>query len=100
MDNAQPEIPTVSSELRWRDVTLPDSVSEATLDAIIFSIVTSQWQKTAMVVGKAVTHCRDHGLPIGAEIIGARVRALAEAGRIEGTGDIRYWRHSEVRLNV
>ena len=25
-------------------------------------------------------------------------RALAEAGRIEGAGDLRMWRHSEVRL--
>ena len=37
-------------------------------------------------------------MPISAEIIGARIVALAEAGRIEGAGDLRMWRHSEVRL--
>jgi Protein of unknown function len=99
MDEIPPgEIPTVSSTLRWQDVTLPNSVSEANLDAIIFSILTQRLQKTAMVVGNAVTHCREHGLPIGAEMIGARVRALADAGGIESAGDISYWRHSEVRL--
>jgi hypothetical protein len=30
--------PTISSDLRWKDVTLPKSVSEADLDTIIFSI--------------------------------------------------------------
>ncbi len=33
-----------------------------------------------------------------AEILGARIEALAESDRIDGTGDLRKWRHSEVRL--
>ncbi len=98
MDEGPPnELPTVSSELRWQDVTLPGSISEADLDAIIFSMLTLRLQKTAMVVGNAVAFCRERGLPIDAEIIGARIRALAEAGRIETAGDVSYWRHSEVR---
>ena len=32
------------------------------------------------------------------DIIGARIVALAEAGFIEGAGDLRMWRYSEVRL--
>jgi hypothetical protein len=44
--------PTISSDLRWQDVTLPKSVSEADLDTIIFSILTSRRQKTARVVGR------------------------------------------------
>jgi hypothetical protein len=28
----------------------------------------------------------------------ARILALADAGRIESQGDLRKWRHSEVRL--
>ena len=36
--------------------------------------------------------------PVSFEIIAARIIALAEAGRIEGAGDLRMWRHSEVRL--
>ena len=90
--------PTISSDLRWKDVTLPKSVSEADLDTIIFSILTSRRQKAAMVIGKAMTHCREHNLPVNDEIFGARIEALAESGRIEGFGDLRLWGHSEVKL--
>ena len=92
------EAPAIRSDLQWKDVTLPESVSEANLDAIIFSILTSRLQRTAMVVGKVMAHCREHGLPVDAEMLGARIRALAESDRIEGAGDLRKWRHSEVRL--
>ena len=100
MDKARPlrEETDIDSDLRWEDVTLPESVSEADLDAIIFSALTSRLQKTAMVIGKAMADCREHGLPVDAEIIGARIQALAEADRIESAGDLRKWRYSEVRL--
>jgi hypothetical protein len=84
--------------LRWKDVTLPKSVSEADLDAIIFSTLTSRRRKAAWVIGTAVTHCEEHGLPVNDEILGARIEALAESGRIEAFGDLRLWGHSEVKL--
>jgi hypothetical protein len=31
-------------------------------------------------------------------LIGARIRMLAETNRLESNGDLRKWRHSEVRL--
>jgi hypothetical protein len=89
---------TVSSNLRWQDMTLPASVSARDLDAVITSVLTSRWQKTAMVIGLALSRCREHGLHVEDEILGARIQALAESNRIEGTGDLRAWRHSEVRL--
>lgn len=96
------ETPTISSELRWQDVTLPAPVSEAELDQIIFSVLTSRLQKTAMVIGKAIQRCKERALPIDAEILdeilGARIEALAEVDRIEGAGDLRMWRHSEIKL--
>ena len=79
-------------------MTLPKSVSEADLDTIIFSILTSRRQKAAMVIGKAMTHCEEHNLPINDEIFGARIEVLAESGRIQGFGDLRLWGHSEVKL--
>jgi hypothetical protein len=94
-----PEPPTISSNLRWKNVKLPKSVSVADLDAIIFSILTSRQQKTAMVIGTAVNHCEEHGLPIGTKIFGARIEALAKSGRIQAFGDPRLWRHSELKLN-
>jgi hypothetical protein len=93
-----PERPTISSDLRWKNVKLPKSVSEADLDAIIFSILTSRQQKTAMVIGRAVNHCEEHGLPIGAKIFGARIEELAESGRIQAFGDPCFWTHSELKL--
>ena len=92
------EIPTISSSLQWEEVSLPASISEADLDQIIFAAMTSRLQKTAMVIARAVNRCEELGLPIDAEIFGARIGALAEADRIDGAGDLRKWRHSEVRL--
>jgi hypothetical protein len=91
----------INSDLRWEDVTLPASASasETELDAIIFSVLTSRLQKTAMVIAKAMKHCDERALPVSAEIVGARIRALAESDRIESAGDLRKWRYSEVRLN-
>jgi Protein of unknown function len=92
------EIPVISSTLRWEDVLLPTSVSEADLDQIIFAEMTPRLRKTALVIGNAVARCKALGLPIDAEMLGARLEALAEADRIDSAGDIRKWRYSEVRL--
>ena len=94
-----PVPPTICSDLRWKDVKLPKTVSKADLDAIIFSVLTSRRQKAAMVIRKAMEHCREHNLPINDEILGARIEALGKSGRIQGFGDLRLWGHSEVKLN-
>jgi len=92
------EIPVISSTLRWEDVSLPASVSEADLDGIILSVMISRLQKVAFIIGKALERCRELDWPIDADILSARIQALAESNRIEGAGDLRKWRHSEVRL--
>ena len=92
------EIPAIDSTLRLEEVSLPPSVSEADLDRIIFSVMASRLLKSARVIGDAAVQCKKLGLPINVEILSARIGALAEAGRIEGAGDLRKWRHSEVRL--
>jgi hypothetical protein len=51
------EPPRVSSFLRWEDVCLPDGVCEADLDALIFSVLKPNWQKTAMVISKTSAEC-------------------------------------------
>jgi hypothetical protein len=92
------EPPIISSKLRWKDISLPASVSEADLDRIIFSVMTSPLQKTAMVIFKTLEQCEQLRLPIDADIVGARLAALADSDRIERAGDQRKWRYSEVRL--
>jgi Protein of unknown function len=94
----EPEEERICSTLRWDDVKLHPSVSEADLDALIFHELAQNWRKVARVVGRAKDACDDRSLPISVEAIAARVRALVEAGTIEGVGNLSMWRHSEVRL--
>lgn len=96
--NGHGELPHVSSFLRWEDVSLPTGISEADLDALIFAVLTPRLQKTAMVIGKTSDQCAAHAMPVDPEMIGARILALAELGRIESAGNPAMWRHSEVRL--
>jgi hypothetical protein len=92
------EFPAISSVLTWDQVRLPPSVTEADIDAIIFSVMKRHSQKVAMIVVQTLKRCKELGLAISDEVIAARVRALADSGVIEGAGDLRRWRHSEVRL--
>jgi Protein of unknown function len=94
------EIPTISSNLTWDQVRLPLGISETDVDAIVFSVMKSQWRKVAFIIGKSLDRCRELGLDISDEAFGARILELAEAGRIEGVGDLRKWRFSEVRLKA
>jgi hypothetical protein len=57
-----------------------------------------RWQKTAMVVALAEKQCEQLALPISDETIAARLQVLSDSDLIEGIGDLRMWRHSEVRL--
>ena len=92
------EIPTIISDLTWEQVRLPPFLAEADFDGIIFSLLKPRWQKTAMVVILVAKRCQELALPIGGEEIAARLQVLSDSGRIEGIGDLRKWRHSEVRL--
>lgn len=96
--NDKEEEPHVSSFLKWADVTLPKSVAVADLDAAILSVLKRNWLKTARIIFDAATACKDCLIPIEYEVIGARIQALADDGRIESQGNLSMWRHSEVRL--
>src|SRR5438034_1023178 len=56
------EPPVISSTLRWQDVSLPASITEADLDRIIFSVMPSRQQKTAAVMTKVLERCVALGL--------------------------------------
>lgn len=89
----------ISSDLQWKDITLPPSVSEADLDAVILSKLKPHALKVAKVIGDVMSAFREQGLSIGEETVGVRIRRLADMGRINGFGDLRKWRFSEVCLN-
>jgi hypothetical protein len=92
------EQPEISSPLRWADVTLPASVTAADLDRIIFSKLSTRLTKTARIVGDVVVECERLSWPLTPETVGARIEELSDDDRIDSEGDLRYWRHSEIRL--
>lgn len=92
------EVPVIDSVLRWENVVLSKSVSEADLDQLIFSVLEPKWRKTAKIISDLLIRCKALAWPIDVEMLSARLQALAEAGSIESAGDLRAWRHSEVRL--
>lgn len=91
------EFPEISSSLRWDQVQLPPPVTESQIDQIILSVAAPQWLKMARVVWDAVERGEKLSLGVSNEIFAARIQALVEADRLEGQGDLRKWRHSEVR---
>ncbi len=88
----------ICSTLRWGDVSLPLSVTEADLDALIFSELAERLLKVARVVSRVFDTLKARSIDLSHEVIAARVRELAETGRIESVGNLTMWRHSEVRL--
>jgi hypothetical protein len=92
------EFPEISSSLRWDQVRLPPSASEAQVDQIIFSVIAPIWHKMARIIWDAVKRGEELALGVTHEMFAARIRVLVEAGRLEGQGDLRKWRHSEVRV--
>lgn len=63
-------------ELTWDEVQLPTSMTEKQLDEIIFSVMKPTWRKTAMAVTYVLDRCKELGLPIEGEVIGARLKVL------------------------
>jgi Protein of unknown function len=94
------EFPAINSSLRWDQVRLPPSVSETQVDQIIFSVVAPSWHKMARIIWDAVKRGEGRGLGVTDEMFAARIQVLVEAGRLESQGDVRKWRHSEVRLKA
>src|SRR5437879_6575925 len=88
------ERPAVSVYHCWEDVDLRGKVSEAELDAILFSVLEPRWQKTTMVIARAEKRCQQLELQIEMVVLGLRLLVLAENDQIESQGPVRKWRHS------
>jgi hypothetical protein len=92
------EVPVINSDLRWDQVRLPPPLTEAEFDQVIHSTMSSHWRKVARIVTDVAAGYERLGLAISSEMVAARLQALADSDLIEGVGDLRKWRHSEVRL--
>ncbi len=92
------DIDKMSSDLQWKDVTLPQGISAAELDAVILSQLKPHSLKVTKIIGDVRIILEEQGHSIDLDVISARIRWLAEIGRIEGFGDLRKWRYSEIAL--
>jgi hypothetical protein len=71
------------------------------LDELILSFCDNHWRKVARVAGKTLDALEARGIAIDgtiAEHFDARLATLIGGGQLEGAGNIRKWRYSEVRL--
>lgn len=68
-------------------------------DRRLLSAAKAGWQKSARIVGEVLVSFIDENLfQVGDLFLASRVRALVEAGQLEGRGDLSQIRYSEVRL--
>ena len=74
------------------------SSSDAPLDELILSVVKPNWQKVAMVLGKALRLSESRGLETSYAALASRISVLCVDGRLESQGNLSKWRYSEVRL--
>ena len=68
------------------------------IDEAILSIVTSRWQKVAMVIAKALGTQLHKAAEPDYRDVAARIEFLIDEGKLQCQGDPRHWRCSEVRL--
>jgi hypothetical protein len=70
------------------------------IDEAILAAAQLYWRKVAMIIAKTA---ETEGIGVaddeaGHEIIASRIEALVEEGRLTAQGNLKRWRHSEVRL--
>jgi Protein of unknown function/Domain of unknown function (DUF1835) len=75
------------------------SVPITYFDDLLIACAIERWQKSARVIGEALVSFIDGPFyQVGDFVLGARLRALAQSGRLESQGDMAKPRFSEVRL--
>ncbi len=88
-----------NAPLRILDETGMISAPITYFDDLLIGCVTEQWRKVMRVVGEAFVSFVDGPYrQVGDVVLAARLRALAQARRVESRGDLRKIRFSEVRL--
>jgi hypothetical protein len=74
-------------------------LSDLQIDEVILSVTEASWRKAAFVIIKAAK-TMGSDLPegdAGFNLIAKRIEILVRGGRLLAQGDIKKWRHSEVR---
>mgnify|MGYP003671982575 CR=1 FL=1 len=69
-----------------------------TIDQMILSAVTKDWQKTALVISKVFDNPDFDRETLTGQNVAERIYTLVEGGTLTSTGNIRRWRDSNVKL--
>jgi hypothetical protein len=74
-------------------------LSELRIDEVILSITEASWRKVAFVIIKAAETLGSDLTEgdAGYNLVAKRIEILVRDGRLLAQGDIKKWRHSEVR---
>ena len=74
-------------------------LSDLQIDEVILSVAEASWRKVAFVIIKvAATMGSDLSEgDAGYHLVAERIEILVRGGRLLAQGDIKKWRHSEVR---
>ena len=76
-------------------MTVP--TEDSSLDELILSNCKEHWQKVAMIIARTASASASES---DCARVGGRIEQLVVEGRLEGQGNLKEWRHSEVRLPV
>jgi len=64
------------------------------IDGLILSSASERWQKVAKIIRLVSERAADE---TKFEMIAERIRSLVAEGKLQGTGDLTRWTHSEIR---
>jgi pimeloyl-[acyl-carrier protein] methyl ester esterase len=96
MQTENPDPPlTADQALRVSRLTQADLQE---MDRVLLAQAAGSWRKVARIVGTAIGEHSARIPDVPDVYYAQRVRHLAEVGKLESRGDLRYMRHSEVRL--
>jgi Protein of unknown function len=76
-------------------------IEPSELDQLILSFCIDRWRKVARIAGETLQALEKRGVQLDgtvAEQFDARIADLVGSGQLEAAGNIKKWRHSEVRL--
>jgi biotin-(acetyl-CoA carboxylase) ligase len=71
------------------------------IDRTLLSFCDQHWRKVARIIGQTMQSFEARGIQVTgkmADEIDARMAVLVRTRQLEAQGNIRNWRHSEVRL--
>ena len=73
-------------------------ISHETLDTIILSMMSEEWQKIAVLISKVFDDPAYDEAEKSAQIVAERVYALIDANALTASGNMRRWRECSVKL--